>query len=148
MKYLKNYKLFESDEIDYYNGLIKEDIEDMFLEISDMGFDVFVYFSKRLVVKDKDWKIGNTRTTYGEIPYIEIRILHKRTDNPIEITSMKVLERNQCMKNLKDSEEFKSLIDEVNNRISHNDWYVSESIVIQDTLETFLHRKQDSKYVN
>lgn len=144
MKYLKTYKLYESDEVDYYNGLIKEDIEDMFIDISDMGFQVNVILSKRLVMVDKDWKIGNTRTTFGEIPYIEVRISPIR--NPI-LTSTDVLNRNQNMKSLNNSDDFKSLLDNVSHRISYNDWYVSESIVIQDTLKVFLHRKQDSKYI-
>lgn len=144
MKYLKTYRLYESDEVDYYNGLIKEDIEDMFIDISDMGFQVNVILSKRLVMVDKDWKIGNTRTTFGEIPYIEVRILPIR--NPI-LTSIDVLNRNQNMKSLNNSDDFKTLLDDVNHRISYNDWYVSESIVIQDILKVFLHRKQDSKYI-
>ena len=153
MKYLKTYRLFESglgnrfSEIDY-DGLTKEDIEDMFIDISDTGlFTINVGFTIQLVSIEKDRNIGNTKTTYGSIPCIEIRILNKRTDSPTEITSIRVLEKNRRMRELKDSEEFKSIVGEVEDRISEREWYISYKKVIQDCLLLILNRKEDSKYI-
>lgn len=155
MKYLKTYRLYESDEVDYYDGLTKEDIEDMFIDISDMGFQVNVILSKRLVMVDKDWKIGNTRTTFGEIPIISVVIslpIKSPAGNPLsyqQVDSMKK-ENEDRLRALKVSDEFNSVIDEVNHRISHNGWCIFDTSMIGEyglyKLKVFLQRKQDSKY--
>jgi len=145
-----------NEEIDYYNGLTKEDIEDMFIDVSDMGFQVDVLLDKRIVMVDKDWKIGNTRTTFGQIPLITIRISLPIKSTPgnypsyQEVDSMKK-ENEDKLRKLKVSGEFNSIIDEVNDRVSSNEWYVFDTSLIgngygQYTLKVFLQRKSDSKY--
>ena len=154
MKYLKGYKLFESDGVDYYDGLTKEDIEDMFIDVSDMGFKVNVILDKKMVIIDKDWKIGNTRTTFGKIPYIRIKIYLISDTNTVDELS----EINKKIKDISESEEFDMIIDEVNNRISEKGWYISDvsdpsnysgvsQSPLKNSLEVFLHRKKDSKYI-
>lgn len=155
MKYLKTYRLYESDEVDYYDGLTKEDIEDMFIDVSDMGYDVRVILHTRMVMLDKDWKIGNTKTTFGEIPIISVVIslpIKSPTGNPLnyqQVDSMKKQNEDR-LRALKVSDEFNSVIDEVNHRISHNGWYIFDTSMIGGyglyTLKVFLQRKQDSKY--
>ena len=55
MKHIKNYKLFESTETN-----IREDIKDIFLELKDEGFDVYVAALNHLYPKDVSIKRGST----------------------------------------------------------------------------------------
>jgi len=152
MKYLKTYRLYESDEIDYYDGLTKEDIEDMFIDVSDMGYDVRVILHTRMVM---DGKTEDGKTRFGEIPIISVVIslpIKSPAGNPLsyqQVDSMKKQNEDR-LRALKVSDEFNSVIDEVNHRISHNGWYIFDTSMISGyglyTLKVFLQRKQDSKY--
>ena len=55
MKRIKSYKLFESTETN-----IREDIKDIFLELKDEGFDVYVAALNHLDPKDVSIKKGST----------------------------------------------------------------------------------------
>ena len=55
MKWIKTYKLFESTETN-----IREDIKDIFLELKDEGFDVYVAALNHLDPKDVSIKKGST----------------------------------------------------------------------------------------
>ena len=153
MKYLKSYKLYESDEVDYYNGLTKEDIEDMFIDISDMGFDVRVGLNTRIVMAGKT---EDNKTQFGEIPLIIVAIsLPIKAPTGVHPSHQWVestkKQNEDKLRALKVSEEFNYIIDEVNDRISNNGWYVFDTSMIgngygQYTLKVFLQRKQDSKY--
>ena len=52
MKYLKTFEGWEFlvPKEEQFNGLTKEFIEDMFIDISDEGYDMSVYFDKRAII--------------------------------------------------------------------------------------------------
>ena len=154
MRYLATYKLFESDEVDY-NGLTKEDVEDMFIEVSDMGFQINILFDKRIVMINKDGS-DNLRVNYATIPLITVKMslpikfpANMGGADRFQIENQKA-ENEDRLRKFKVSDEFHSIIGEVNDRISHNGWYIFDSSMIKSgisqTLKVFLQRKQDSKY--
>ena len=139
MKYLK---YFESGEIDHYNGLTSDFVNDMFVDISDMGFDVKTFLYERsVVINPHSIKRSGIKTEIGIIPYMEIRIrptLHLGVDSG---------DIDDKLKNIKDSELFKELIDVANDRLDEYGWYISEELINARFLKIFIHRKQDKKYV-
>lgn len=153
MKYLKTYKLFES-KVDHYDGLTKEDIEDMFIDVHDMGYRVDVSLSLMFVYLDieKDTLDNPYTKKLGQIPYIEVCISSPNINQMSDSISLMRLRR--VIKDLNESDEFKSIIDEVNSRVSVMDWYISKSDVVQNwrrsvgpSLQVHIHRKRDSRYI-
>ncbi len=141
MKYLK---YFESDEIDHYNGLTTDFVNDMFVDISDMGFDVNTFkYERSVVINPHSVERSGIKTEIGIIPYMEIRIKSTLYDG----SRNQLIDNDHKLKNIKDSELFRELIDVANDRLDGYGWYISEELINGTFLKIFLHRKQDKKYV-
>lgn len=161
MKYLKYFEeVGEKLDIDHYNGLTKEHLEDMFVEVSDMGFDVIVSLTQRTVVVNSFSE--NEPMKLGDIPYVEVRISSPLPSGEFHPEyradwEQHKLEGNRRLLDLyNNSDELKEIIDVVDERIGEYKWYVSEVMLdghnkldshTRRTIKVFLHRDGDEKYV-
>jgi len=139
MKYLKTFEGWEFlvPKEEQFNGLTKEFIEDMFIDISDEGYDMSVYFDKRAITSvDKE----EGKMIINAIPYIWVRMERiVKIENPKNSESLLVV---------KYSDVFKEMIDIANDRLGDFGWYVSDSTVISNhQIRIFIHRIEDKKYV-
>ena len=119
----------------------------MFIDVSDMGLRVVTHFDKRAVVNSN---VKKKIMNIGTIPYIYITMIYPYDrDANKEMLSKK-------LKDIKDSELFKELIDVSGDRLDEYGWYVSGYdcfsgnnfyAVNNPSIKIFLHRKIDEKYV-
>ena len=143
MKYLKTFEGWEMlvPKEEHYNGLTKEFIEDMFIDVSDDGYNISTFFDKRAITTvDKE----DGKMVISAIPYI--RCTFQKSSN----TGLDIFDQQNRKKELKDytkSSEFKEMIETTNDRLDDFGWYVSESKVSGYQLRIFIHRIEDIKYV-
>jgi len=143
MKYLKTFEGWEMlvPKEEHYNGLTKEFIEDMFIDVSDDGYNISTFFDKRAITTvDKE----DGKMVISAIPYI--RCTFQKSSN----TGLDIFDQQKQKKELKDytkSSEFKEMIETTNDRLDDFGWYVSESKVSGYQLRIFIHRIEDIKYV-
>jgi hypothetical protein len=143
MKYLKTFEGWEMlvPKEEHYNGLTKEFIEDMFIDVSDDGYKISTFFDKRAITTvDKE----DGKMVISAIPYI--RCTFQKSSN----TGLDIFDQQKQKKELKDytkSSEFKEMIETTNDRLDDFGWYVSESKVSGYQLRIFIHRIEDIKYV-
>ena len=143
MKYLKTFEGWEMlvPKEEHYNGLTKEFIEDMFIDVSDDGYNISTFFDKRAITT-VDKEAG--KMVISAIPYI--RCTFQKPSN----TGLDIFDQQNRKKELKDytkSSEFKEMIETTNDRLDDFGWYVSESKVSGYQLRIFIHRIEDIKYV-
>jgi len=140
MRYLKTFETWEflvpKDE--QYNGLTKEFIDDIFVDISDNGFNLSTYFDKR-AISSVDKESG--RMIIGAIPYIWLRCNRMNVETPL--SNKPTDEIKEYIK----SYEFKEIIETANDRLDDFDWYVSSTMVQANQIRIFIHRIEDKKYV-
>jgi hypothetical protein len=139
MKYLKAFENWDIliPEDEQYNGLTKDFIDDMFIDISDdYGFKIITHFDKRAITKvDKE----EGKMIINTIPYIWVRFTNDISDD----TSSK-----DRLDNYKRSKEFKDIIETANDRLHDFGWYISEPMVLGNQIRIFIHRIEDKKYVH
>lgn len=139
MRYLKAFENWDTliPEDEQYNGLTKDFIGDMFVDIADDGYNMSVFFDKRAITSvDKE----EGKMTISAIPYIWVRMERiVKIENPKNSESLLVV---------KYSDEFKEMIDIANDRLVDFGWYVSGSTIISNhQIRIFIHRIEDKKYV-
>lgn len=161
MKHLKPYKIFESNK-----DLTKEDINDMLIDISDMGYRVISNISTRVQHVESENEEFFGRLNLVEIPYAYIYIKSVNKDDGIET--------------LVNTPEFYEIYEEFNTRLDEFGWYISDMTLwipsqkeyrilvnkenfqrqffsgiesggrvgcSKPEIRIFLHKKEDSKYV-
>ena len=109
MKYLKTF--FENnEEIDYLEkyGLYPEDVKDMFYDLEELGYTVSVNFSEKLIQKSTTDKTFE----FNLEPYVLVTIRKKSHEG----MSQRMVQLD--IQSLFDSQEFKSITDIVNSRLS------------------------------
>lgn len=137
MRYLKKFEgwdvLVPSEN--QYGDLTKEFIEDMFIEISDDGYNISVFFDKRAItsVNKEEGKM-----IISSIPYIWVRC-----SKNIDSTVFNPNELEQYRK----SNGFKEIIETSNDRLKDHDWYISDITLLSNQIRIFIHRIEDKKYV-
>ncbi len=79
MKYLKAYKIFESNsDVDTYlnkMGATREDIQEIFFDVTDQGYNL----GYGLVYKDRGKRVRKNKTTSKETPILKISISTDKT---------------------------------------------------------------------
>ena len=138
MKHLKTFEAWEMlvPKEEHFNGLTKEFIDDMFIDLHDDGFKVFTRLDKRAITSvDKE----KGQMIIGSIPFIWVKC-----DKSITIEELE---------EYKKSEEFSEIIDIANDRLEEFDWYISEVQKVygtpsgDSTMKIFMHRVEDKKHV-
>ena len=133
MKYLKTFEGWEMlvPKEEHYNGLTKEYIEDMFVDISDAGYNTSTSVDK------EDGKM-----VIESIPYIRCVFQELVQWNANDVGRQK-----EELEDYTKSSEFKEIIETTNDRLSDFGWYISKSKVVGYQLKIFMHRIEDIKYV-
>jgi hypothetical protein len=144
MKYLKTFEGWEMlvPKEEHYNGLTKEYIEDMFVDISDAGYNTSTYFDKNLIQRDISVDKEDGKMVIESIPYIRCVFQELVQWNANDVGRQK-----EELEDYTKSSEFKEIIETTNDRLSDFGWYISKSKVVGYQLKIFMHRIEDIKYV-
>ena len=144
MKYLKTFEGWEMlvPKEEHYNGLTKEYIEDMFVDISDAGYNTSTYFDKNLIQRDTSVDKEDGKMVIESIPYIRCVFQELVQWNANDVGRQK-----EELEDYTKSSEFKEIIETTNDRLSDFGWYISKSKVVGYQLKIFMHRIEDIKYV-
>jgi hypothetical protein len=138
MKYLKKFE--NSEEIEF--GVTPEDIEYLFTDISDNGWEVDVKFLRKLFdYKHTDKPI----LKFGLIPYIEVSI---SKPTPFEQRfNRSQWNEIQELNNFTKSEEFKEIIEVASLRLDELELYIQKQSYINNTFNILIYRKTDQNYI-
>lgn len=136
MKYLKKFE--NSEQLEF--GVTPEDIEYLFTDISDNGWIVDVRFMKKLF----DFSTGTREhlLKFGLIPYIQISI--GKNLPPYQDSLWKI---NNELSDLKNSEEYKEIIEVVSLRLDDLGYYIHKEYIENKHLNILIYRKIDQNYI-
>jgi|SaaInlV_165m_DNA_3_1040750.scaffolds.fasta_scaffold51590_1 hypothetical protein len=142
MKYLKTFEGWEMlvPKEEHYNGLTKEYIEDMFVDISDAGYNTSTYFDKNLIQRDTSVDKEDGKMVIESIPYIRCVFQELVQRNANDVGRQK-----EELEDYIKSSEFKEIIETTNDRLGDFGWYISKSKVVGYQLKIFMHRIEDIK---
>ena len=138
MKYLKTFE--NSEELEF--GVTPEDIEYLFTDISDNGWQVDVKFLRKLF----DFKhVDKPILKFGLIPYIEVSI---SKPTPFEQRfNRSQWNEIQELNNFTKSEEFKEIIEVVSLRLDELELYIQKQSYVNNTFNILIYRKTDQNYI-
>jgi hypothetical protein len=138
MKYLKKFE--NSEEIEF--GVTPEDIEYLFTDISDNGWEVDVKFLRKLFdYKHTDKPI----LKFGLIPYIEVSI---SKPTPFEQRfNRSQWNEIQELKSFTESDEFQEIIEVVSLRLDELELYIQKLSYVNNAFNILIYRKTDQNYI-
>ena len=136
MKYLKTFE--NSEEIEF--GVTPEDVEYLFTDISDNGWIVDVKFLRKLF----DFSTGTRKhlLKFELIPYIQISI-----GKNLPLFQDSLWKINNELSDLKNSEEYKEIIEVVSLRLDDLGYYIHKEYVENKHLNILIYRKTDQNYI-
>ena len=138
MKYLKKFE--NSEEIEF--GVIPEDIEYLFTDISDNGWIVNVRFLRKLFdYKHTDKPI----LKFGLVPYIEVSI---SKPTPVEQRfNRSPWNESQELQSFVESDEFKEIIEVASLRLDELELYIQKKSYVNNAFNILIYRKTDQNYI-
>ena len=139
MKYLKTFESSEETEF----GVTPEDIEYLFTDISDNGWQVDVSFLKKLF----DFK-GTDKSIFKKfslIPYIQVSI-SKPTPHEQRFNRSPWNE-SQELQSFTESDEFKEIIEVASLRLDELELYIQKLSYVNNTFNILIYRKTDQNYI-
>ena len=138
MKYLKTFE--SSEELEF--GVMPEDIEYLFTDISDNGWKVDVKFLRKLFdFKHTDKPI----LKFGLIPYIEVSI---SKPTPFEQRfNRSQWNEIQELKSFTESDEFQEIIEVASLRLDELELYIQKLSYVNNTFNILIYRKTDQNYI-
>jgi hypothetical protein len=136
MKYLKTFE--NSEEIEF--GVTPEDIEYLLTDISDNGWIVDVKFMRKLY----DFSTGTRKPLlkFALLPYIQISI-----GKNLPLFQDSLWKINNELSDLKNSEEYKEIIEVVSLRLDDLGYYIHKEYVENKHLNILIYRKTDQNYI-
>lgn len=135
MKYLKKFE--SSEELEF--GVIPEDIEYLFTDLSDNGWIVDIKFMKKLY----DFSIGTRQhLKFVLLPYIQISI--SKNWERFEVSPWLA---TQYLNELLNSEEYKEIIEVASLRLDDLGYYIQKQYVERKQLNILIYRKTDQNYI-
>ena len=139
MKYLKTFE--SSEELEF--GVTPEDIEYLFTDISDNGWQVDVSFLKKLFdFKHTDKSIFKK---FNLIPYIQVSI-SKPTPHEQRFSRSEWKE-TQELKSFTESDEFKEIIEVISLRLDESELYIQKLSYVNNTFNILIYRKTDQNLI-
>ena len=139
MKYLKTFE--SSEELEF--GVTPEDIEYLFTDISDNGWQVDVSFLRKLFdFKDTNKSIFKK---FSLIPYIQVSI-SKPTPHEQRFSRSEWKE-TQELKSFTESDEFKEIIEVISLRLDESELYIQKLSYVNNTFNILIYRKTDQNLI-
>ena len=143
MKYLKTFESSEEIRIAKIEfGVMKEDIEYLFTDISDNGWKVDVRFLRKLFdFKQTDKPI----LKFELIPYIEVSI-----SKPTPVSdrfSRSPWNESQELQSFVESDEFKEIIEVASLRLDELELYIQKLSYVNNAFNILIYRKTDQNYI-
>lgn len=124
MKYIRS--IFENTENEYMSdyGLVPEDIKDMFVDLEDEGYRVFVNFTKRLVQFSDTEQLEDDNLRLGLQPLITVRIKKFQPGNRENL----LLTLSKLMK----SDIFQDTVSVTKDRLRSMNWTIKDVKIEND----------------
>ena len=139
MKYLKTFESSEEPEF----GVTPEDIEYLFTDISDNGWQVDVSFLKKLFdFKHTDKSIFKK---FNLIPYIQVSI-SKPTPHEQRFNRSPWNEAQE-LRSFTESDEFQEIIEVASLRLDELELYIQKLSYVNNTFNILIYRKTDQNLI-
>lgn len=139
MKYLKTFESSEEPEF----GVKPEDIEYLFTDISDNGWQVDVSFLKKLFdFKHADKSIFKK---FSLIPYIQISI--SKPTSVEQRFNRSPWNEAQELKSFTESDEFQEIIEVSSLRLGELGLYIQKLSYVNNTFNILIYRKTDQNLI-
>lgn len=133
---LKSFKIFESEEDIKNFGVELSELKWYFTDFIDDGFDIRIQPMSKLVdLKTIERPFGEY--TLGEIKYIKINFWKRGQSNSNKFNYIKFI----------NTQEFKDIIKESNNRIMEYGLYIKDIIPYGSRFSILIYREIDKKYL-
>lgn len=131
MKYLRYY---ESDDNYELYGISPEEIKFMFVDLEDLGWNIFIRFNKRLHQLDFGTEFSKGDIKLGLVPSIELRVKH---NNPFGKTTNSI---SRELLELINSDIFKETIEVSNDRLQEYNWKIKSIVKENDYIKILLSK--------
>lgn len=133
---LKKFNLFESENNEdiIQFGVTVDDLKFYFTDLIDLGYNLRIYPTSTLV--DMRLNSGDNLFKLGLIYYISVDIWLSQT-----------LDNRHNYKRIIESEEFKDIIEESNDRLKDHGLFIKEIIPYGSRISILIYREIDKKYL-